>query len=357
MEDRSSSKSRTRQIHQKLTVLHRALTLLPAVQAAREAARRISCSNNLKQLSLGILNYESAHRNIPPGMCWGEIERHGPEINWIYKGHGWGSCILPFIEQGNVYQRVNFSVPILTPPPFPELKQDIDNIAIDVFLCPSDKRERIDRNNPDFLGRGTSSYIGCFGTNGYNLRPPTIEVNIPFPFAARTGGIIYRRERGTVANITGTGAMVKGHYVKLKQVTDGLSNTMLLGERRGDFVSRLNRREGLWDGQAYWAGGNHIYMVTGSTWLPPNVCKPGYEPAGSGSCLGNFSSIHGGGLQVAFLDGSVHFISETIDSCSHADLASIYDIRKPNEASGTSDPYGVWQKLSVINDGASDVEF
>jgi prepilin-type N-terminal cleavage/methylation domain-containing protein/prepilin-type processing-associated H-X9-DG protein len=181
--------------------------LLPAVQAAREAARRAQCTNNLKQLGIGIHNYHQATNAIP----WGD----GPW--WIeWSAH---TMLLPYIEQGPIYNAINFGN--AGPPIFGQsyvINHPTNTTAayakISVFLCPSDMDRLTDPNghNNYMANSGSapnSTYAGNAGTNGWSG-----------PVA---GPFIYS-DNGTVTNQGGT-------YISFANVTDGLSNTAAFSER------------------------------------------------------------------------------------------------------------------------------
>src|SRR5262249_7092508 len=103
--------------------------LLPAVQAAREAARRSQCVNNLMQLGIAVQNYEAAHEGLPPGV----VNAKGPIKNTPSGYHfGWMTQILPFIEQGNVQRHLDYSVPVYHP-----ANDTARGVVINTFLCPS----------------------------------------------------------------------------------------------------------------------------------------------------------------------------------------------------------------------------
>jgi prepilin-type N-terminal cleavage/methylation domain-containing protein len=169
--------------------------LLPAIQAAREAARRSECSNNLRQFGIAVLNYESARKKLPAGRllprAW------GPHVR-----------ILPYLEQSNLYGRVDF-------------EEKIANSAVpledlSLFLCPSDDVDRLDTTE-------TPDTLDDWGRNSYRL-------NAGNDTGQMTG-------TGTPANQVerNNGLFISNREVFLKEVTDGTSHTAMLSERvRGD---------------------------------------------------------------------------------------------------------------------------
>ena len=167
--------------------------LLPAVQAAREAARRMSCSSNLRQIGLAIANYESAHKRLPPSVV---IDYSNPAL--LYNG-SWGvhGRILPQLEASALYYRVDLTTAW-------DFQMAIDNLAIPIFQCPSDPRASEVRNN----GTGRPR---LFSTNyGFNYGPW-------FVFEPAT----FR---------SGDGIFFPNSFLKLAAITDGTSNTLLVSE-------------------------------------------------------------------------------------------------------------------------------
>jgi prepilin-type N-terminal cleavage/methylation domain-containing protein len=211
--------------------------LLPAVQQAREVARRMSCSNRLKQLGLALHNYETVHKLYPPayvtanpaangsafGVSFGDEYRNGPS------GFGWGALLLPFVEQQNLYEQFNFSVPCWAP-----ANAGPAQTKVAVFLCPSAnggsngfnvQRQGSDvRHGVEFsptIRFAHSHYVTNAGIHqpwgratafcfDYDV-PEPIAVNSNLP--ARIDGPFYRNAR-----------------IRVASVSDGLSNTVFLGE-------------------------------------------------------------------------------------------------------------------------------
>ena len=303
--------------------------LLPAVQQVREASRRISCANNLRQLALGILNYESAHMKMPAAYSFNNQSNAG---NWR-KAWGWGARILPFIEQENISRvlgvdsmEFNASLPWGNYNAWDPERVAAMRTPLEVFRCPSDVGEDIN-NTVGFVSGSvppshkpaTANYVGCYAyqysnwANSHNRDP--------------------RRTEGCF------GAQIG---VKLAQVTDGTSNTFLLGERSYSHHA------------AYWVGCGNVNSE--ASWSSPKVIgrvflfKP--NPPLIGRFYSAFSSEHPGGLNYAFADGSIHFIPETIDFNN----GLLYD-GTPHRWWHTFDQmnpatFGTYQKLGCKADGA-----
>jgi prepilin-type N-terminal cleavage/methylation domain-containing protein len=231
--------------------------LLPAVQQAREAARRSECQNRLKQLSLALHNYHDTHRCLPSGS----IVR-GPSFAPL-SGWGWGAMILPAIEQSALYAQCGF-----------ESNSAVGNnreairTPLTVMRCPSDTApDHIDAELPGHPSAtiATGNYVGCEGF------------------------------------LSGLSS------VKFGQVTDGLSMTLMMGER--NFVPGLN---GALPFTSAWCGivtESDVYVFTST----PYVAVAGNKRINRASPA-NFSSRHTGGAYFARGDGSVGFVSETIDA-------------------------------------------
>ena len=248
--------------------------LLPAVQSAREAARRMQCSNNLKQIALGLHNYESATKRLPAG---------GIQSNFI---SGFAS-ILPHIEQGNTYQQYDFGLYYTHPKNVAVSKQ-----LISTYLCPSASIPReVPANATTASGAAVevgaaSTYLLNEGTNQYMA-----ECDGAFPAIYDT----YRNR-----------------HLKLADFADGTSNTLAVGETTYDFpeyrwASTVPAPLGgtvRW-GTARWIVG-YPRVGMGTTLFPLNAKRV--------SITGGYTSQHTGGLNFAFMDGSVRFVSNSTDA-------------------------------------------
>jgi prepilin-type N-terminal cleavage/methylation domain-containing protein len=267
--------------------------LLPAVQASRESARRTKCINNLKQLGLALHNYETSHQVLPPGYVsdWWKQNETGP-------GWGWGTMLLPYLEQGPVFQALNFDLPI----------EAGDNVTgrltvVDVFLCPTDhcdtlmwalyyQDKTLPRGSP-ICQIASSNYVAMFGI--------------------------------TEPGIDGEGLFFRNSSISARGILDGLSQTISLGERSVKL------------GQSTWVG-----SVTNAILGPP----PGYngtvgrvhlEPgssmtlghAGEGKTPGDptsdcnqFYSLHDKGAYFVFADAHVTFLKTSMSAGVFSALAT-----------------------------------
>ncbi len=269
--------------------------LLPAVQSCREAARRITCTNNLMQLALALQNYESSHEMFPPGV----VDATGPVLDQP-KGYqfGWLVRILPYVEMRNAYNHFNLSVGL----------HDARNMTtrqtvVRTFLCPSDNGPTRTTGNIVL-----TNYAAC-----HNSLETPIDVN-------------------------NNGSFILNRAIRYEDIPDGMSSTIFLSEKLND---------GLGQG---WASGSRATLrnmgtlINGSpmTGLRPPSLPPGPGPAptakavvskavvappaqvgqpsddaptampGSPAYVGGFASKHPGGANCAFGDGSIRFMKSSI---------------------------------------------
>jgi len=251
--------------------------LLPAVQAAREAARRSTCTNNLKQLALALHNYHDAYKCFPVGA----IDYGGQTTHY-----GWGAFILPYVEQKPLYDALPVNDSTLNAAANSMAGKDRVRTPIETYVCPSSKSRDTNPNRQltsnGTFNPGTSNYLGCLGSGAVE----------PYNSMAMSW-------RGT------TGLFRVNSPKVFADITDGTSNTFALGER--------DRRcqAGAWAGVNNTEGSSNrgIYMVLGTTYWKIN--HPNNADAG---CRRGYASQHPGGANMALCDGSVRFISELIDS-------------------------------------------
>ena len=261
--------------------------LLPAVQAAREAARRAHCSNNLKQLGLAMLNYEDTYKSLPPAAI---------SSNML----SWHVLILPFIEQMPLYQQFSFKQGS-----YGDQGRNTVGYPARVFayLCPSNGLDISTTTTVESYNNAVSlsmHYLGVLGPKGTN----TFANNVAYKCtdsAKSYGGICDQ----------GTAAYPKA--VKLAEVTDGTSNTYLLGERSRRMTYLRT-----------WIRGYYYESSPGTlVFVAKNIMHPiNSNLGGDGSNDAPFGSLHPGGCQFGMTDGSVRFVSETIDMSLYRALAS-----------------------------------
>jgi prepilin-type N-terminal cleavage/methylation domain-containing protein/prepilin-type processing-associated H-X9-DG protein len=325
--------------------------LLPAVQAAREAARRANCQSNMRNVALGVINYHDAKQVFPPGFDTG-----GP-VNSTAKPHwGWPAFALPYLEQQGLY---NALAPSTKHPLFQVLVDSAANprllellqTPLSIFRCPSDDTPDLLPN--DGLGPGESfscpDNINCkrtFTAPGYapaGFQPATSN------YMGNRGFIDAGCQPGPTPNngmrCLSNGIFFGNSKVGVKNITDGSSNTFLLGERDGYCWS------GTWIGIRNADGNNMVssYFVLGRVSVVLN-----HPDDSNNACTEGFSSKHVGGAHFAFCDGSVQFIRDDINSSpgpNGTDCVVTAYSGSPAECvpAGTSE-IGVYQRLGWRDD-------
>jgi len=274
--------------------------LLPAVQSAREAARRISCVNNLKQLALSAMNYESGNQCYPPGATAIMINGTSGVSNGMHSSHSYLIAMLQYIEGGNLYNALNASLHVNTC-----ANTTIQAAGSSWMWCPSDGKVNASLDTysqGDFGGwcpgihvfMRYTSYGGNAGTwfNMNNSTSPDPTVN-PSISALASGQ---------------TGTVIKFMPVTVASISDGTSNTILLGEFAYGKMNPVDLICWHW-----WTAANYGDTMF-TTQYPLNPKLPGVDD-------GNIfpqsaSSFHPGGVNFAFCDGSVKFLKDTISSWS-----------------------------------------
>jgi prepilin-type N-terminal cleavage/methylation domain-containing protein/prepilin-type processing-associated H-X9-DG protein len=284
--------------------------LVPAVQKVREAAARIKCGNNLHQIGLALHSYHDTNGSFPPGYADGNTNPSSTPDNDVGPGWGWSSFLLPQLEQDNVYRQINFSRTVGM-----GVNAQISQLPLGVFQCPSDPYQQAfpvyDSSFTSPIATvAHSNYVGCNGVEECFSNAGGVGENGPF----------YRNS-----------------HTKIASVTDGLSNTIFVGERSG------NHSPSTWTG-AVPGGRCPAWMAT----LPPAPYSgppgPAYDYADFGEALvlahGNathvpcadfpifdpdtFYSMHTGrGANFLFGDGSVHFLTNGINPTTFQSLCTI----------------------------------
>ncbi len=255
--------------------------LLPAVQAAREAARRTECSNHLKQLGLAFHNHHDTYKFLPHG---GQHWSHAPSYNTsgspeIGSGQlaGWGFQILPFLEQTQLWEGGNKTTNS-------DRQIQVMGAAVEAFFCPS-------RRSPQAL----PSQASWYGPSGNYPHAPTDYAGCCVQSASV--GAVVQNPNTTTPNTN------KAFLITFAGITDGTANVLMVGEKR------LNRtllgQYQTDDNEGYTCGWDHDAMRASNQAPLPD------PKSGDGQL--RFGSSHPGGFMSVFVDGSVHFISYTID--------------------------------------------
>jgi prepilin-type N-terminal cleavage/methylation domain-containing protein/prepilin-type processing-associated H-X9-DG protein len=302
--------------------------LLPAVQQAREAARRAQCSNNMKQLGLAMANYESAEKVFPFG-----INEYTQTTVPDRKTAFW--YLLPYVEQEQIFNGINFSVGW----------NSIRNVTIlhgsvATYICPSDLN--LTRNLPSTqIQNPQCSYAMNFGTS------PTFRWG--YGSDVRWGYFIHLEGTGFFGygsgGTTSSGASGGGRIVKIKTVTDGLSKTFAFGEQ-SRFVNMKSGFFYNWNYGGWWSHTDLFLYTNPFAYAVPRVnappspffalpgclgsnCEDWYKeyPIVSGSQTGlmgeyGFRSMHPGGVNVVMGDGSVQFVQNSIDQSVFRSMAT-----------------------------------
>lgn len=269
--------------------------LLPAVQQARGAARSMQCQNNLKQISLAMLNYETNHKLLPPGVGV-YIDSPTPD-NWVRRTWFWNT--LPYMEQGGIYSQIeqHYNSPHRTGG-FDYTNLPCKEIAIPGYVCP-DETVRTKTSN----GSGTTNQQGFHGNYMGN------------------GGNTYFNEGGPEksAKLNGIFPTVTG--ISISSIRDGLSNTLFFSEIR--LVEDGEVGSGREDVRGRYYNGRHA-GVHFSTLYEPNTRQPDrhnycisteWAPGTSTgtNVVVSARSYHIGGVQVSTCDGAVRFVSSGVD--------------------------------------------
>jgi prepilin-type N-terminal cleavage/methylation domain-containing protein/prepilin-type processing-associated H-X9-DG protein len=342
--------------------------LLPAIQKVREAANKMLCANNLRQLAIASHNYHLDYNKLPPGY-YGPMSQHAPVTDIEPQRGPWVGCLavlLPYLEQDNVYQRL-YRSPQTWPmaaalPPAPPLDVDLHRendaywtvlgnlqpntgqVRFKMFLCPSDNlqddaltddacmtlfvsngiMEHIHYPDVDTL-MGRTNYTGVAGAAGTIGNPTGVLATF-----ARFEGVMYNRSEVTLGQLT---------------VMDGTSNTLLFGESLGRQGTATPDFAWVWFGcgamgTGYGLGRSNIPCAGGD--ITPALGDPP-PPGNDGACWYRFSARHSGGVQFVFADGSVHTLR--YGTTTTPDLSN-------NGANGSD--WAVLQQLAGRKDGITN---
>ncbi|WP_437200721.1 DUF1559 family PulG-like putative transporter [Planctomicrobium sp. SH664] len=314
--------------------------LLPAVQQAREAARRTQCKNHLKQIGLAILNYESSAGVLPSGSS---LHKSDPAMRGAIGGAypakvanwTWGAFLLPYLDQSGLYNQMGVAVTDLDTVLKSPTLQKLPQTPLSVYRCPSDYGTELNTASNRVLASynsyftpakaelATSNYVANYGWQPWSSYRHYVEDN---------GG-----QRG---RIFASGVFWPASKVMLRDVTDGLSNTILIGERDSKCTA------GMWAGIE---GASCDCRDTGA-WNSTEykLNDPLIHANGSILCHYSFASLHPGGAHVLMGDGRVVFMSENINY-SGPENAVIGNVMSASA--------GVYQKLHRKDDGFVIGEF
>jgi len=258
--------------------------LLPAVQMIREAARRTECSNHIRQIGLATMNYESAHKRLPTGWHVNNPSNPAGGTGW-----GWAYHILPQVEMQGLYDQIDWRLSVDD-----HAHEEVLKLMVPVFQCASDVADNLVNLNEPVSGLSRrmfhdppqghdehwiarSNYSGVFGSNEINDSP-----------------------------MNGNGLFYGNSHLHYRDIVDGTSNTIMIGERRNDF------------GHLAWAGvfsdvDEPFARVVGGADHVPNHPDGHFE---------DFRSSHPQGANFTFADGSTRLISDSISPAVYQALAT-----------------------------------
>jgi prepilin-type N-terminal cleavage/methylation domain-containing protein len=318
--------------------------ILPAVQSAREAARRARCGNNLKQLGLALHAYHDAFNSLPPGRIKSYDPRYAgskPPCTSLIVDKSIEIFALAFLEQNSVYNAINQNLAIIA-----SENSTIHSMAVDVFACPSDSSSGWARN----LSAGAltaygvhdparmvfTSYAGMIGSLPVLAQPlPSTSCVVPASLIAQCNGVFSDLSP-----------------VRLASVSDGLSNTIFIAEKATAILQELDARDPRF-------AAKHGWYITGNwgdtlitSLYPPNACDK-VASATTTAWTDSASSMHPGGLNALIGDGSVRFIKDSIQSWPSDQLTG-RPMGATQNAQGawvSLPPSGVWQAISTRSGG------
>jgi prepilin-type processing-associated H-X9-DG protein len=279
--------------------------LLPAVQKVREAANRMSCSNNLKQLSLGLHNYHNVNSKLPAGgitegFCCATQSR----TTWTIE-------VLPFLEGDNLYRTYDQGAFNEAP-----VNADFRTTLAKIFICPSD-------NSGPFVPEKPASGPGdnlLYMPGSYRAVSGRANISAPLGWMDNgEGAALPRAYRGPLHTVWSRLGLTNESF---NTITDGLSNTLMLGEYH---TRSMSRRRTFW-AYTYTSYNQSSVHPASHTYLP-DFSRCEQISAGLGldnrPCRRSFGSFHTGGANWALCDGSVRFISYTVDVNLLANMATI----------------------------------
>ena len=273
--------------------------LLPAVQQAREAARRSACKNNLKQIGLALHNYHDLHNTFPPGWVsngtvWGvpANRNSGPRYcvdNGANHGAPWTVLILPMLDQATLYSKFNFTSAYfsdnsnLTPPPNSNYV-----VPLPAYRCPSDPSVSSAPQLTNYMGVQGGRDYDCDSQGGPGQRV-----------------------------FSQNGTLFANSSIRLRDLTDGSSNTIFVGESRY-FIWQADAPTRSWASSPKMSGGLPMVNVTVINPINSSTAQGNDAVPVTSKTLG---SHHTGGCHAAFADGSVRFLSQNMNESTYHSIA------------------------------------
>ena len=254
--------------------------LVPAVQKVREAAARTQCANNLKQTALALHNCHDSKKVFPSGYRASAAYVDGASDT--APGWGWAAYLLPYIEQGNLFSSINLNLPVESPVNAPAIRA-----VLAAYRCPSDLGPPAAFAVPDGFGN-------------------TLALAAPSSYAACVGG-----DESGADGPTGLGIFYRNSSTRITDITDGSSNTIMIGERA------WGNANGIWAGVVtngvILRGNQNPCPGNGAGSYPASVLVQAHGHLNNATTdtdggLDDFSSFHPGGSNFAFADGTVRFL-------------------------------------------------
>lgn len=311
--------------------------LLPAVQAAREAARRSQCTNNLKNIGLACLNHHDAKKCFPQSIPqWGFDNRTaecGGSNNVAsnveqtpatdYNGKGWIVDVLPYVEQSAIHSQIiaNYTGLFVARANAGRgmgamAIREIVKTQLPILSCPSDESAAPSENQQWYWNlqagttTATTSYKGCIGDSLLSVDAAPCSTTVDPPASVASGS------PDTHSTMSNNGIFQRTSIwrpLNLRSVTDGSSNTFLVGENVvfTDYHSA-----------AFFSDGDWATCSIPLNYLPVNLTPEQFKDATLSKSVRGFKSLHAGGAQFVMADGSVQFVQEGIDTISYRALST-----------------------------------
>jgi prepilin-type processing-associated H-X9-DG protein len=298
--------------------------LLPAVQAAREAARKSTCALNLRQIAWATANYADVWGALPAGV----------QFTFDYSTASQHVAILPFLEQSPLFDAVNFDWVIWSP-----ANTTVMGASLEVYQCPSDPMAAVND-----VYRGDLFFEP--GHEFFCYKP----FDVAYTSYAGNAGTWFHHSRDPSRLAQCNGLFYRGSATRLAAITDGMSNTIFYAEHAVSLL--IDDTERIVEGPQ-WAGGWYGSTIF-TSFFPINPQSRVEDEYGDGLCrayIGAVSSMHPGGANAAFVDGSVKFLKETIDSWEvDANTATPRGLTRDNSGLFQLAPdtqFHVWQALTT----------
>lgn len=265
--------------------------LFPAVQSVREAARRTHCANNQRQVALALQMHHNSMRYLPYGWLSGENQFTDLEWTEDNPGWSWATRILPYMEQSNLYKRIDWGMIL-----YRDQMTEVHESPINLFMCPSDPGPELVK--VEFQVK----YLQPFRVNAVH-EEIVIDYAVNLARSNYSGVFGTREIKTNMANADGL--FHRNSDFKFRDIKDGLSYTFLTGERTSEI------------GPSTWVGlipevEDAAALILGTTQYPPN----------SEESIASFGSSHPGGTHFTSADGAIRFVSDLVDHTVYQNMAT-----------------------------------